>query len=55
MELSANGTAPVTLPGGETRTFLDDGDEVTLRGVAHADGFVPIGFGACTGIVAGRA
>ena len=51
MELSANGTAPVTLPGGETRTFLDDGDEVVLRGVARADGFVSIGFGACTGRV----
>jgi fumarylacetoacetase len=54
MELSANGTVPITLPNGETRAFLDDGDEIILRGMAHADGFVPIGFGACSGIVAGR-
>lgn len=33
LELSRNGERPVALPGGETRTFLADGDEVTLRGV----------------------
>ena len=51
MELSANGAAPVALPAGETRTFLDDGDEVTLTATARANGFVPIGFGACRGVV----
>ena len=51
MELSRNGADVVTLPGGETRTFLDDGDEVVLTATARADGFVPIGFGACRGTV----
>jgi len=51
MELSVNGTAPLALSGGDTRTFLDDGDEVILRGRASAAGFVPIGFGACRGTV----
>ena len=47
---------PVVLPTGETRRFLEDGDEVVLRGRCARDGFVPIGFGACGGtIVAGPA
>lgn len=47
MELSAGGREPLSLPTGETRAFLADGDEVTLRAVARADGFMPIGFGEC--------
>lgn len=47
MELSAGGTAPVALPGGETRRFLEDGDEVLLSAIASAPGYVPIGFGEC--------
>ena len=31
--------------------MLDDGDTLTLRGRAIADGFVPIGFGACSGTI----
>ncbi|WP_338661918.1 fumarylacetoacetase [Pararoseomonas sp. SCSIO 73927] len=38
---------PIELPGGETRRFLEDGDEVIFRGRAHAEGAVPIGFGEC--------
>lgn len=38
---------PVTLPNGETRRFLEDGDEVIFRGRAHAPGAVSIGFGEC--------
>ena len=34
LELTWNGDEPITLPSGETRTFLQDGDEVTLRGSA---------------------
>jgi fumarylacetoacetase len=34
LELSWNGTEPIALPGGSTRTFLEDGDEVVLRGSA---------------------
>jgi fumarylacetoacetase len=51
MELSRGGEDPLTLPTGETRTFLLDGDEVTLTGHAHADGFAPIGFGACRAVI----
>ncbi|MBJ7444075.1 MAG: fumarylacetoacetase [Sphingobium sp.] len=47
MELSAGGKEPLTLPTGETRAFLADGDEVMLRAVARADGFMSIGFGEC--------
>ena len=49
MELSDNGTAPFTLPSGETRAFLEDGDEIIFSARAHADGFVAIGFGTCAG------
>ncbi|HYG19551.1 MAG TPA: fumarylacetoacetase [Ohtaekwangia sp.] len=48
LELSWNGQKPVTLADGRTRTFLEDGDTVTLRGYAERDG-VRIGFGECRG------
>ena len=47
MELTRNGAEPITLPGAETRTFLEDGDELALSARATAPGRVPIGFGAC--------
>jgi fumarylacetoacetase len=47
MELTQNGRAPITLPNGETRRFLEDGDEVILSAHASAAGAVTIGFGAC--------
>ncbi|TNF17984.1 MAG: fumarylacetoacetase [Rhodobacteraceae bacterium] len=50
-EISARGTEPFDLPNGETRTFLEDGDELTLRAFARREGHVPIGFGAATGRV----
>jgi fumarylacetoacetase len=52
LELTANGRQPLTLPGGETRSYLADGDEVTLRGYCERDGFRRIGFGACRGVIA---
>jgi fumarylacetoacetase len=51
IELSRGGKQPLELPSGETRTFLEDGDEVILSGRAVADGWTPIGFGACRGTV----
>ncbi len=51
MELSAGGKEPVALPGGESRTFLEDGDEIILRASASAPGFAPIGFGACRAMI----
>lgn len=40
---------PVRLPTGETRLFLEDGDQVTLRGYCEAPGMPRIGFGECSG------
>jgi fumarylacetoacetase len=42
---------PIELPTGEKRTFLEDGDEVIMRGYCEAEGRVRIGFGECRGIV----
>ena len=51
LELSEGGKVKIALPTGEERAFLEDGDEVTMSGQAHADGFVSIGFGACTAAI----
>lgn len=49
MERTRGGRQAIDLSGGEQRQFLEDGDEVILRAVAHQDGFRSIGFGECTG------
>lgn len=46
-ELSWGGEKRIELPSGETRTFLEDDDEITLRGHAERPGHVRIGLGAC--------
>lgn len=51
LELTWRGAEPLTLPDGDTRAFLQDGDEVLLRGRCVADGRVSIGFGECRGMV----
>jgi len=51
VEATQGGRLPLTLPGGETRGFLSDGDEIVLSASARADGFVTIGFGRCAGLV----
>jgi fumarylacetoacetase len=51
LELTAGGTRPLTLPSGETRSFLADGDEITLRGRCRREDFTSIGFGLCTGTI----
>lgn len=48
MELSWAGKEPFKLDTGETRSFIEDGDTMTLRGTAHGDGY-SIGFGDCVG------
>jgi fumarylacetoacetase len=53
MEANERGTRPLLLGDGETRLWLEDGDELQLRGRAERDGFVPIGFGPCDGRVVG--
>ena len=52
LERTWRGTEPLTLPTGETRKFLEDGDEVTMRGWCERAGFRRIGFGECRGTVA---
>jgi fumarylacetoacetase len=47
MELSADGSRQITLESGETRTFLEDGDEVIFRAHCRRDGYASIGFGEC--------
>jgi fumarylacetoacetase len=47
MELSADGTRTITLASGETRTFVENGDEVIFRAHCRKAGCAPIGFGEC--------
>jgi len=49
LEITRGGAQPLTLESGEQRRFLEDGDEIHLRGRAQAPGRVSIGFGACVG------
>lgn len=50
LEISWGGKEPLTLDTGETRTFLEDGDTLTLHGAARGEGYT-IGFGECTGTI----
>ena len=50
LELSWGGKEPLTLDSGDTRSFLHDGDTLTLLGAAKGDGF-RVGFGACSGTI----
>lgn len=50
IEMSRRGAEPIALPGGETRSFLHDGDRVALRGGCGA-GDERVGFGACEGVI----
>lgn len=50
LEASWGGKDPVALVGGGTRSFLEDGDTLTMTGVALGDGY-RIGFGDCTGAI----
>ena len=51
LELSVGGKQPLALPGGETRSFLQDGDTVILRAHCERAGARRIGFGECVGTV----
>jgi fumarylacetoacetase len=51
LELTWKGAEPIRLPSGEQRTFLEDGDELTLTGYCEREGFARIGFGACRGVI----
>ena len=49
MELTLAGKNPLSLPGGEMRAFLEDGDEVMERGRCGREGYATIGFGEAAG------
>jgi fumarylacetoacetase len=51
LELTEGGKRPLTLSSGEQRTFVQDGDAVTLRGRCEKAGYRSIGFGACSATV----
>ena len=53
LEMTDGGKHALQLPGGETRYFLEAGDEVILRARCHRAGQVSIGFGECRGVVVG--
>ncbi|MCC5999676.1 MAG: fumarylacetoacetase [Pararhodobacter sp.] len=50
LELTWGGKEPVTLTDGQTRTFIQDHDRITLRGQCRGDGYM-LGFGDCAGTV----
>jgi fumarylacetoacetase len=49
LELTWRGTEPIQLPNGEERRFLEDGDEIIMKGFCEREGFRRIGFGECRG------
>jgi fumarylacetoacetase len=51
LERTKRGAEPLLLPNGEQRRFLEDGDEVILRGWCEREGYARIGFGECRGTV----
>ena len=52
LEMSRNGDQPIRLDDGTKRTFLEDGEEVTLRGWCGSDGAPRVRFGMCRGVIA---
>ena len=50
LELSWGGEEPLNLAQGSARSFLEDGDRLTMRGAARGDGY-QIGFGDCAGTI----
>jgi fumarylacetoacetase len=51
LELTQGGKVPINLPDGQTRTFLQDGDEVTIQGWCERPDAARIGFGTCRATV----
>jgi fumarylacetoacetase len=50
LEISWNGAEPIELPGGAKRTFLEDGDQLVMRGWCQGDGY-RVGFGEVEGTI----
>lgn len=53
LELTHGGKQPLSLPNGEVRTFLEDGDRLRISATASRPGFQSIGFGSCRGEIIG--
>jgi fumarylacetoacetase len=51
LELTARGSEPIALPGGEKRGFIEDGDEIIFRGFCQKPGRARIGFGECRAVI----
>jgi fumarylacetoacetase len=51
LERTWRGTEPLALPDGGTRRFIEDGDEIVMRGRCEQEGFAAIGFGECRGVI----
>ena len=51
LELTAGGKRPIMLPNGESRSALEDGDELILRGFCRREGFPEVSLGECRGLV----
>ena len=49
-EPSVGGSEPLELPGGDKRTFLEDGDSLVMRGWCQGDGY-RVGFGEVEGMI----
>ncbi len=53
LEMTWGGKEAIELPTGEKRSFLEDGDEIIIRGWCEKEGAARIGFGECRGLIAG--
>jgi fumarylacetoacetase len=51
LELTMRGSEPLTMPSGEKRGFIEDGDEIIFRGFCEKLGHVRIGFGECRAVI----
>jgi fumarylacetoacetase len=51
LEITRGGAEPFTLPTGEMRGYLEEGDEIMLSATVCAQGRVPIGFGECRAVI----
>ena len=51
LEMTKRGSEPIELPNGEIRKFLEDYDEIIMKGFCEKEGFRRIGFGECRGMV----
>ena len=50
-EITRRGAEPLKLPSGEERSFLQDGDEITIRGFCQREGLPRISLGECQGTI----